>query len=158
MHPSLPPINCGFIVLRSEERDSKDYEDNQFSIRKIEEAMMRRIRSGLDKVYLIASNEEMAKYVSGKIEWLSSFGSLLRFDAISLGMFPTQQTPVVITPSQRRVPAGEKIRKQKIKEREYKIRKYSTPKGSKKTKSTKQKKDILRTGRKKHGKSKPLRR
>jgi hypothetical protein len=51
---------------------------------------MRGVRSGLDKVYLIASNEEMAKSVSGKIEWLASFGSLLRLDAISLGIFPEQ--------------------------------------------------------------------
>jgi hypothetical protein len=28
-------------------------------------------------------NEKMAKSVSGKIEWLASFGSLLRLDAIS---------------------------------------------------------------------------
>jgi hypothetical protein len=90
VHPSLPPINCGFIVLRSEEGGSKDYEDNQFSPRKIQEAIMRGVRSGLDKVYLIATNEEMAKSVSGKIEWLASFGSLLRLDAISLGIFPEQ--------------------------------------------------------------------
>jgi hypothetical protein len=32
----------------------------------------------------------MAKSVSGKIEWLASFGSLLRLDAISLGIFPEQ--------------------------------------------------------------------
>jgi hypothetical protein len=54
IHPSLPAINCGFIVLKSEERGSKDYEDNQFSLRKIQEAIMRGIRSGLDKVYLVA--------------------------------------------------------------------------------------------------------
>ena len=30
VHPSLPAINCGFIVLKSEEGGSKDYEDNQF--------------------------------------------------------------------------------------------------------------------------------
>jgi hypothetical protein len=73
----------------------------------------------MDKVYLLAPNEEMAKSVSGKIEWLASFGSLLRIDAISLGMFPTQQQKsTVITPSQKRVPQGKKIRKQTIRERE----------------------------------------
>jgi hypothetical protein len=112
-HPALPVIKCGFIVLRSEEGGGdKDWQDNQFSIRKIEEAAMRGIRSGMDRVYLIADNEEMAKSISGKIEWLASFGSLLRLDAISLGMFPTQQQEsAVITPSQKRVPQGKKIRK-----------------------------------------------
>ena len=38
VHPSLPAINCGFIVLKSEEGGSKDYEDNQFSLRKIQDA------------------------------------------------------------------------------------------------------------------------
>ena len=60
IHPGLPAINCGFIILKSEEVGSKDYEDNQFSLRKIQEAIMRGVRSGLDKVYLVAPNEEMA--------------------------------------------------------------------------------------------------
>jgi hypothetical protein len=128
VHPRLPAINCGFIVLKSEEGGSKDYEDNQFSLRKIQEAIMRGLRSGLDKVYLVAPTEEMAKSVTGKVEWLASFGSLLRLDAISLGIFPEQQESAVITPSQKRVPRGEKIRKQTIKERESKIERHSKPK------------------------------
>jgi hypothetical protein len=140
IHPSLPAINCGFIVLKSEERGSKDYEDNQFSLRKIQEAIMRGIRSGLDKVYLVAPTEEMAKSVTGKVEWLASFGSLLRLDAISLGIFPEQQGPAVITPSQKRVPRGEKIRKVTIKKRESKIDRYSKPKGAKGRKENKVKK------------------
>jgi hypothetical protein len=140
IHPSLPAINCGFIVLKSEERGSKDYEDNQFSLRKIQEAIMRGIRSGLDKVYLVAPTEEMAKSVTGKVEWLASFGSLLRLDAISLGIFPEQQGPAVITPSQKRVPRGEKIRKLTIKKRESKIDRYSKPKGAKGRKENKVKK------------------
>ena len=133
IHPGLPPINCGFIILRSEQGEGdKDWQDNQFSIRKIEEAAMRGIRSGMDRVYLIADNEEMAKSISGKIEWLASFGSLLRLDAISLGMFPTQQQEsAVITPSQKRVPQGKKIRKQTIRKREAKIDRYSRPKEEK---------------------------
>jgi len=133
-HPVLPVIKCGFIVLRSEEEGGgdKDWEDNQFSIRKIEEAAMRGIRSGMDKIYLLADNEEMAKSISGKIEWLASFGSLIRLDAISLGIAPTQQQEsAVITPSQKRVPQGKKIRKQTIREREAKIDRYSRPKGEK---------------------------
>src|SRR5215213_9012526 len=118
IHPSLPPINCGFIVLKSEEGGSKDYEDSQFSLRKIEEAIIRGVRSGLDKVYLVAPNEDMAKSISGKVEWLASFGSLLRLDAISLGIFPQQQESAVTTPSQKRVPQGKKIRKETIKKRE----------------------------------------
>jgi hypothetical protein len=140
VHSSLPPINCGFIVLKSDEGGSKDYEDNQFSLRKIQEAIMRGIRSGLDKVYLVAPNEEIAKSVSGKIEWLASFGSLLRLDAISLGMFPEQQESAEITPSQRRVPEGEKQRKQTIKKREAKIETYSKPKGERSRKESKLKK------------------
>jgi hypothetical protein len=118
-HPALPVIKCGFIVLRTNEEGGgdKDWQDNQFSIRKIEEAAMRGIRSGMDKVYLLADNEEMAKSISGKIEWLASFGSLIRLDAISLGMFRNQQSSTVLTPSQQRVPEGEKIRKEDEKEK-----------------------------------------
>jgi hypothetical protein len=82
IHPALPKIKCGFVVLRAEEGGrggSKDWQDNQFSLRKIEEAIMRCTRSGMDKIYLVAQNEDMAKSVSGKIEWLASFGSLIRF-------------------------------------------------------------------------------
>jgi hypothetical protein len=144
IHPSLPPINCGFIILRSEQGEGdKDWQDNQFSIRKIEEAAMRGIRSGMDRVYLIADNEEMAKSISGKIEWLASFGSLLRLDAISLGLFPTQQQEsAVITPSQKRVPQGKKIRKQTIRKRDAKIDKYSRPKGEKSKKESKHIKNV----------------
>ena len=36
-HPALPVIKCGFIVLRANEEGGgdKDWQDNQFSIRKI---------------------------------------------------------------------------------------------------------------------------
>ena len=46
-HPALTKIKCGFVVLRAEEGEggSKDWEDNQFSLRKIEEAVIRGIRS-----------------------------------------------------------------------------------------------------------------
>lgn len=156
IHPSLPPINCGFIILRSEQGEGdKDWQDNQFSIRKIEEAAMRGIRSGMDRVYLIADNEEMAKSISGKIEWLASFGSLLRLDAISLGLFPTQQQKsAVITPSQKRVPQGKKIRKQTIRKREAKIDKYSRPKGEKNKKESKHIKNVRETLLDKHARPK----
>jgi hypothetical protein len=154
VHPSLPAINCGFIVLKSEEGGSKDYEDNQFSLRKIQEAIVRGVRSGLDKVYLVAPNEEMAKSVTGKVEWLASFGSLLRLDAISLGIFPQQQESVVITPSQKRVPRGEKIRKEKIKERESKIERHNKPKGEKSRKESKVKKRVREALLDKHNRPK----
>ena len=138
-HPSLPVIKCGFIVLRSEEGGGdKDWQDNQFSIRKIEEAAMRGIRSGLDRVYLIADNEEMAKSISGKIEWLASFGSLIRLDAISLGIAPNQQSFAVLTPSQQRVPEGEKIRKEDMREREAKFDEYNKPKGERSKEESKE--------------------
>lgn len=142
IHPSLPSINCGFIVLKSDEGGSKDYEGNQFSLRKIQEAIIRGIRSGLDKVFLVVPNKEMAKSVSWKIEWLASFGSLLRLDAISLGIFPEQQESAVITPSRTRVPEGKKLRKQTIKKREAKIERHSKPKGERNRREGKLKKRI----------------
>src|SRR5215208_1703249 len=158
-HPALPVIKCGFIVLRSEEGEGdKDWQDNQFSIRKIEEAAMRGIRSGMAGVYFIEDNEEMAKSISGKIEWLASFGSLLRLDAISLGMFPTQQQEsAVITPSQKRVPQGKKIRKQTIRKREAKIDKYNRPKGEKSKKESKRVKNVRETLLDKHARPKSQR-
>jgi hypothetical protein len=138
-HPALPVIKCGFIVLRSEEGGGdKDWQDNQFSIRKIEEAAMRGIRSGMDRVYLIADNEEMAKSISGKIEWLASFGSIIRLDAISLGVAPNQQSFAVLTPSQQRVPEGEKIRKEDMREREAKFDEYNKPKGERSKEESKE--------------------
>jgi hypothetical protein len=138
-HPALPVIKCGFIVLRSEEGGGdKDWQDNQFSIRKIEEAAMRGIRSGMDRIYLIADNEEMAKSISGKIEWLASFGSLIRLDAISLGIAPNQQSFAVLTPSQQRVPEGEKIRKEDMREREAKFDEYNKPKGERSKEESKE--------------------
>jgi hypothetical protein len=131
VHPALPNIKFGFIALGGEEGGNQDTEDNQLSLRKIEEAAFRGIRSGLDKVYLVAENDDMAKSVSGKIEWLASHGSLIRLDAISLGLYPDQQESSVITPSQQRVPEGEKIRKATEREREEKFDKYNRPQGEK---------------------------
>lgn len=133
IHSALPNVKYGFVKLGVEEGQgaSQDTEDNQLSLRKIEEAAFRGIRSGLDKVYLVAENEEMANSISGKIEWLASHGSLIRLDAISLGLYPEQQQEgsSVITPSQQRVPEGEKIRKEKEREREEKFDKYNRPQG-----------------------------
>jgi hypothetical protein len=47
VHPALPNIKFGFIALgQQEEGGSQDTEDNQLSLRKIEEAAFRGIRSG----------------------------------------------------------------------------------------------------------------
>jgi hypothetical protein len=127
-HHALPKIKCGFVVLRSEERDAKDSNDNQYSLRKIQEAAMRGIRSGIDKTYIVVDNEEMARSVSGKIEWLASFGSIVRLDSISLGLYPEQKSPSIIKPSQERVPEGEKLRKEEMRQREEKFDKYNRPK------------------------------
>jgi len=136
IHPALPNIKYGFVKLGAEEGQgaSQDTEDNQLSLRKIEESAFRGIRSGLDKVYLVAENEEMARSISGKIEWLASHGSLIRLDALSLGLYPEQQASSVITPSQQRVPEGEKIRKQTEREREEKFDKYNRPQEEKRDK------------------------
>jgi hypothetical protein len=143
VHRALPNVKFGFIVLGGEEEQqggSKDTDDNQLSLRKIEEATFRGIRSGLDKVYLVTENEEMAKSVSGKIEWLASHGSLIRLDAISLGLYPDQQESSVIIPSQKRVPEGEKIRKEKEREREEKFDEYNRPPGERRDKESEEEK------------------
>jgi hypothetical protein len=142
VHSALPNIKCGFVTLRSEEGGNQDTEDNQLSLRKIEEAAFRGIRSGLDKVYLVAENDDMAKSLSGKIEWLASHGSLIRLDAISLGLAPEQREQAVVTPSQKRVPQGEKIRKQTMRKREAKLEKYNRPKGERKRREHPLKKGI----------------
>jgi hypothetical protein len=80
----------------------------------------------------------MAKSVSGKIEWLASHGSLIRLDAISLGLYAEQQESSVIIPSQKRVPEGEKIRKETEREREEKFDKYNRPHGERKDKESKE--------------------
>jgi hypothetical protein len=130
LHPSLPSSKFGFVKVQSQEGTAdQDWKDNQFSLRKIQEAIGRGIRSGCDKVFLVADNEEMAKSISGRIEWLSSFGSIVRFDAVSTGISPNQQKPSGSIPSQERVPEGEKIRKQDMREREEKFDKYNRPKG-----------------------------
>src|SRR5919197_2223354 len=88
-HPALPKIKCGFVILRADEPSGyKDTQDKEFSLKKIQEAAFRGIRSGMDKTYMVVGNEEMAKSVSGKIEWLASFGSIVRLDSISLGLYP----------------------------------------------------------------------
>ena len=152
VHPALPNIKCGFIVLGAEEEGgNQDTEDNQLSLRKIEEAAFRGIRSGLDRVYLVTENEDMAKSVSGKIEWLASHGSLIRLDAISLGLAPEQTEQAVITPSQKRVPQGEKIRKQTMREREAKLEKYNRPKGERKRREHPLKKGVRESKIDRHG-------
>jgi hypothetical protein len=129
LHPSLPSSKFGFVKIQSQEgKGDQDWKDNQLSFRKIEEAVGRGIRSGCDKVFLVADNEEMAKSISGRIEWLSSFGSIIRFDAVSIGLSPNQQKPSTNIPSQERVPEGEKIRKEEMREREEKFDGYNRPK------------------------------
>src|SRR5215207_1047057 len=127
LHPSLPSSKFGFIKIQSQGND-QEWKDNQYSLKKIEEALGRGIRSGCDKVFLVADNEEMAKSISGRIEWLSSFGSIIRFDAVSIGLSPNQKKPSTNIPSQERVPEGEKIRKEEMREREEKFDKYNRPK------------------------------
>ena len=78
--------------------------------------------------------------MSGKIEWLASFGSLIRLDAISLGLAPNQQSSTVLTPSQQRVPEGEKIRKEDERERESKFDEYNRRKGKRSKEESKKSK------------------
>jgi len=139
-HPALPKIKCGFVVLRAEEGGARDSDDNQYSLRKIQEAAMRGIRSGMDKTYIVVDNEDMARSVSGKIEWLASFGSIVRLDSISLGLYPEQKSLSVIKPSQERVPEGERLRKEEMRQREEKFDEYNRPKGERAEKESEEKK------------------
>ena len=161
IHPALRDITCGFIIAqplaktlneaiaKGEVKRREDFEDDQswqeYSdkevayLKDIEEAAIRGIRSGMDKVYLVAENEEAAKAISGKTEWLASHGSLLRMDAICLGFSMDQRGSSVIKPSQKRVPKGEKIRKQAIRKREAKLEKYNRPIGQRRVREPKEK-------------------
>jgi hypothetical protein len=105
-HPVFEPISCGFVQLKEQEGGSSDMDDGQFSLRKIEEAIMKGIRSGMDRLYLLCDNEDTAKSVTGQIEWLSSKGGLIRFDNYAAGVFPGQDGQIKITPSQKRVHQG----------------------------------------------------
>ena len=139
-HPALPKIKCGFVILRAEEGGAKDSDDNQYSLRKIQESAMRGIRSGMDKTYIVVDNEEMARSVSGKIEWLASFGSIIRLDSVSLGLYSEQKSPSIIEPSQERVPKGEKLRKEEMRQREAKFDQYNKPKGERAEKESEERK------------------
>jgi hypothetical protein len=88
VHPGFRPIICGFIELKEQEGGSKDLDDGQFSLRKIEEAVMTGIRSGMDRLFLFCGNENVAKSVAGQIQWLSSRGSLIRYDSYCQVIFP----------------------------------------------------------------------
>ena len=72
---------------------------------------------------------------------------------------PNQQSSsTVLTRSQRRVPKGEKIRKQTIRKREAKIDRYSRPKGERgKKKESKHVKNLRETLLDKHSRPKSQR-
>jgi hypothetical protein len=97
IHPLLPEIKCGFI-------ETDDWQDNQYTIGVLEEALLRSIRNGMDRIYLVTESEEMARSLSGKIEMLSSNGSFIIFDAICLGMSPNQKKSSILVPSQEIIP------------------------------------------------------
>jgi hypothetical protein len=161
IHPAVRDITCGFLIAhplaktlneaiaRGEVKRQEDFEDDQSwqeyrdkevaFLKDIEEAAIRGVRSGMDKVYLVAENEEAAKAISGKIEWLASHGSLLRLDAICLGLSMDQRDSSIIKPSQKRVPKREKLRKQAIRKREAKLDKYNKPKGQRRVIEPKEK-------------------
>ena len=62
-------------------------------------------------------------------------------DSISLGLYLEQQQSSVITPSQQRIPEGEKIRKQDEREREEKFDKYNKTSRRKKGKGKRRRKN-----------------
>src|SRR5215204_2727933 len=75
-----------------------------------------------------------------KMSWLTSFSSIVRFDAVSIGTSPNQQRPSGSIPSQQRVPEGEKIRKEEMRDREEKFDNYNRPKGERAEKESDEKK------------------
>lgn len=161
IHPALRDITCGFIIAKSlaetlneavargevkrrddfeDEESWQEYRDKEAAfLSDIEDTAMRGIRSGMDRVCLVAESQEAAKAISGKIEWLASRGSLLRMDAVCLGFAMDQKSSSVITPSQKRVPKGEKIRKRAMRTREAKLEKYNRPKGQRRRNEPKEK-------------------
>ena len=94
IHPDFLPITCGFIELKEQEGGSRDLDDEQFSLRKIEEAIMTGIRSGMHKLFLVCGNENIAKSVTGQIQWLSSRGGLIRYDSYCQVIFPGENGQV----------------------------------------------------------------
>ena len=66
-HPALDVFRCGFIQLKEHEGGSRDLDDGQFSLGKIE-AIMTGMRCGIDRLYLLCDNEDIAKSVTGQIE------------------------------------------------------------------------------------------
>ena len=90
-HPDFVPITCGFIELKEQEGGSKDLDDGQFSLRKIEEAIMTGMRSGMDRLFLFCSNEDVAKSVAGQIQWFSSKGGLIRYDSYCQVLFAEKE-------------------------------------------------------------------
>jgi len=70
LHPSLPSSKFGFVRIQSSRYTvgkeaavgDQDWKDNQYSFRKIQEAVGRGIRSGCDKVFLVVDNEEIYQW------------------------------------------------------------------------------------------------
>jgi hypothetical protein len=85
-HSRLPPLRCGFIGLKDEQANIKDWND-KFLLPIVEEAIMRGIRSGMDRLFIVCQNEEIANSVTRQAKRLKSLGSLLQFDSYSSGLF-----------------------------------------------------------------------
>jgi hypothetical protein len=96
-HSEFRPIICGFIELKEQEGGSRDLDDGQFSLRKIEEAIMTGMRSGMDRLFLLCGNADVAKSVAGQIQWLSSRGGLIRYDTYCEVLFPENEQIKVAT-------------------------------------------------------------
>jgi hypothetical protein len=117
---------------------------------------MRGIRSDLIKICLVAPNEEMAKSVSRKIEWLASFGSLLRLDAVSV-YFQSSMICGNNTES-KKGSTGRKTQNAKIKVREAKIERHSKPKSERSKRESKLRKKFRESLLDKHSRPKSQRR
>jgi hypothetical protein len=90
-HSGLSPLKCGFIELNYNQVNS-DQKDNQSLMAISEEAIMRGIRSGLDRIYLVCPDEKIAASVNRQSSRFKSIGSFLQFNSYSSGLVAVGDT------------------------------------------------------------------
>jgi hypothetical protein len=84
-HPGLSPLSCGFIGLNYEQGNTDEH-GNHSLLSIVEEAVIRGIRSGLDRVYIVCLDEKVAKSVDRESSRFKSLGSLLQFNPYLSGL------------------------------------------------------------------------
>lgn len=121
-------INRERVVEACEEKDFEVVQDADYDASRLDIVWNINVHTALATIKF-GLMFQVQKKRTVAIEWLASHGGVIRLDSISLGLYPEQQQSSVITPSQQRIPEGEKIRKQDEREREEKFDKYNRPQG-----------------------------